>query len=245
MDTSYRIFNQQKVMKAKLYTNDQSRGSMFNVGREEQDDELSPLKSLVSRGVSRPIHRCSLQKEPNGCSVESLPFKARGMPNLYGVGEEEDERAEEEDVFEGTDAFDAIRNLDLNYVNCPRLNGWTLTKLPFQDYPESALYSTQLVTSARCYSPDSGTSHEMIFSGLQSAGVHSSSPQSRPSPVVPPLFRPTPADSLLYSPAGTAASSLADTSAGGMSSNSNGTRPPDSPTNPPYAIQSWSDEDKF
>ncbi|CAI2355933.1 unnamed protein product [Caenorhabditis sp. 36 PRJEB53466] len=165
LDTSYRIFNEQKVHKSRMFDD--------NAEILEADvDECSPLK------VRQIEERRDSDKYGFNNHEENLP-------NLYGNAD---------DIMDTSPQTN-----EPTYVSASKLNG---------DY---GVHST-----ARCYSPESRTSHEMLVSYSRSAPhstANSSSPQMNGSMQRVKAYNYP--DSLLYSPAGTT-SSIAETNSSGL-----------------------------
>eukprot|EP00081_Caenorhabditis_elegans_P002595 NP_001024778.2 neuRonal IGCAM [Caenorhabditis elegans] len=189
LDTSYRIFNEQKVHKSRMFDD--------NAEILEADvDECSPLK------VRQVDERNSGDSDKYGFNNHD-----ENVPNLYG---------NLDDIID-MEATAEVPN-DPTYVSASKLTG---------DY---GVHST-----ARCYSPESRTSHEMLVSYSQSAphsNANSSSPQMNGSMQRVKAYNYP--DSLLYSPAGTT-SSIAETN----SSGNGATRAQcDSPNNAPASDES-------
>ncbi|EFP09713.1 hypothetical protein GCK72_025246 [Caenorhabditis remanei] len=169
LDTSYRIFNEQKVHK--------SRGFDTQAGILEPDvDECSPLK------VRQVDERLSGDSDKYGFNNHD-----ENLPNLYGNMDDIMDMEEQAEIPN-----------DPTYVSASKMTN---------DY---GVHST-----ARCYSPESRTSHEMLVSYSRSAPhstANSSSPQMNGSMQRVKAYNY--ADSLLYSPAGTT-SSIAETNSSG------------------------------
>lgn len=169
LDASYRIFNEQKVNKSRMFDD--------NAEILEADvDECSPLK------VRQVDERHSGDSDKYGFHTND-----ENLPNLYG---------NMDDIMDMEETAE-IPN-DPTYVSAAKING------------EYGVHST-----ARCYSPESRTSHEMLVSYSRSAPhstANSSSPQMNGSMQRVKAYNY--ADSLLYSPAGTT-SSIAETNSSG------------------------------
>ncbi|ULT83932.1 hypothetical protein L3Y34_012908 [Caenorhabditis briggsae] len=169
LDASYRIFNEQKVHKSRMFDD--------NAEILEADvDECSPLK------VRQVDERHSGDSDKYGFHNHD-----ENLPNLYG---------NMDDIMDMEEHAE-IPN-DPTYVSAAKING---------DY---GVHST-----ARCYSPESRTSHEMLVSYSRSAPhstTNGSSPQMNGSMQRVKAYNY--ADSLLYSPAGTT-SSIAETNSSG------------------------------
>lgn len=169
LDASYRIFNEQKVHKSRMFDD--------NAGILEADvDECSPLK------VRHVDERHSGDSDKYGFNTND-----ENLPNLYG---------NMDDIMDMEETAEVPN--DPTYVSAAKING---------DY---GVHST-----ARCYSPESRTSHEMLVSYSRSAPhstANSSSPQMNGSMQRVKAYNY--ADSLLYSPAGTT-SSIAETNSSG------------------------------
>ncbi|CAB3400452.1 unnamed protein product [Caenorhabditis bovis] len=169
LDTSYRIFNEQKVHKSRIFddTNEILDGDI---------DECSPLK------VKQVDERNDEDHDKFGFNADTA------LPNLYG---------NIDDVMEVENISEAPN--DPTYVSASKLGG------------EYGVHS-----AARCYSPESRTSHEMLVSYSRSAPnstTNSASPQMNGSMQRVKAYNY--ADSLLYSPAGTT-SSIAETNSTGQ-----------------------------
>uniref|UniRef100_A0A8R1HLC5 Uncharacterized protein n=1 Tax=Caenorhabditis japonica TaxID=281687 RepID=A0A8R1HLC5_CAEJA len=189
LDTSYRIFNEQKVHKSRMFDN--------NTEILEGDvDECSPLK------VRQIDERNSKDENRYGFSTND-----ENLPNLYG---------NLDDIMD-MEATAEVPN-DPTYVSASKLTG------------EYGAHST-----ARCYSPESRTSHEILVSYSRSAphsNANSASPQITGSMHRVKAYNYP--DSLLYSPAGTT-SSIAETNSSGNPGNRNHC---DSPSHAPASDES-------
>ncbi|CAJ0955213.1 unnamed protein product, partial [Mesorhabditis belari] len=170
LDTSYRIFNEQKVHKSKLPTD------FFNT---DDVDECSPLRMQNGNGDGQGFI----------------------LPNVYGEVEERLPELEEDPL-----PPPPHDHLEHNYMNTGLI---TMNTLNF-----NGVYGGT-VSSARCYSPESGTSHEMLLSN----GAALPFPPQIQNPLLPSIISSPQRimayrspDSLLYSPAGTASNSLAGSS---------------------------------
>lgn len=184
LDTSYRIFNEQKVHKSRIPDN-----GLFV---SEDMDECSPLKIKSD--------------DAGSLSSTKFAFNAHGtnnLPNIYG------------NLDETAEIDEQIHPQESNYSCASKL------------LAGNGIYGG--TPTARCYSPDSGTSHEMIVpygTGTMRGSLFNPSPLMTSSPQRVSAYKCP--DSLLYSPAGTAFS-IADTSSSGVVV----TRNCDSPSHPP------------